>query len=302
MSNNFLKFPLALLRQANTPVDFFEKAAAFAVVNAGIGFTHKHGKEAFLLRVDELRKKIGLMSKRICGEALVGADLCGVKLGDHSGLKEVEPYNVVSDRRGDSPVVSVASDIFWAACSQARRDAGIDTPVRSRTIQWREWRIFVALASLPHNRYGFSIAGWESVRCRACGFHRKEDFQTFQEAVEPWPDHCLPLTRWVVDSTLKRLESLNFFIRHRIGKGGRGGLTAYSFRHSDGTPEENRESLARDCEEWQGCNQGQTVRENRAHDLKFHLALVAERKAKIKEIAGETGSLQQTSKSAASRQ
>jgi len=182
MSGAFLRFPLALLRKCSSETDFFNRAASFAAVNAGIGFQRQHGEEIFNTKAKELSTH-----SNCSAEAVVGAALSCINLGDKTGRKEKIQHAKILEDCVRSPIISLKSMLFWEACYTARHEAGeSDRPERG--ISWREWRILVAIASLKPNRKGFSIAGWESISHRASGFHRKEDFQAFERTDEPWSD------------------------------------------------------------------------------------------------------------------
>lgn len=269
MSGKYLRFPLGLLRVSESEKDFFEKAACFSIVNAGIA-AHRKCTEA-----EWKEKAKRLKGRTFSAEARIGAEICGVTLGETTGETAKNRHDQIVGNCSGSPVVSIPSETFWAACYTIRFDSGEGDPP-SRSINWREFRLLVALSSLPPNTKGFSVAGWEIISHRACGFHRKKDFKAFSESEQPWPDHCLPLSRRQTETTLRRLESLRFFIRYRMGKGDRGGLTAYSFRHG------GREELAKDCEEWQAFNRGEIVRENRSEDQLLHAEKGAARQERIR--------------------
>jgi hypothetical protein len=284
MSGTYLRFPLALLRSSSSATGFFNDAAGFAAVNAGIGARRGMNPQTWKMEVTKLT---GYTKSE---EARIGAALCKITLGDTTGESAFNAYKkILSDGQG-SPVVSVASNTFWSAGHTQRFEDGDDEESPERRISWREFRILVALSSLVPNSKGFAVAGWESISHRACGFHKKDDFRAFESSPEPWPDHCIPMTRYQTTSTLERLESLRFFIRHRISRADRGGMTAYSFRH------DRREALAKDCEEWQAFNRGEQVRETRSEDQLLHAKRVAERETRIRKNRSQAASILETCK------
>jgi len=284
MSGKYLRFPLALLRVSESEKDFFEEAACFSAVNAGIAAHRKCTKAEWKEKAKRLK------GRTFSAEARIGAEICGVNLGETTGETAKYRHDQIVGNCSGSPVVSIPSETFWAACYTIRFDLGEGGPP-SRSINWREFRLLVALSSLLPNSKGFSVAGWESISHRASGFHRKEDFKAFEDSPEPWPDHCIPLTRYQTTSTLDKLETLRFFIRHRISRGDRGGLSAYSFRHAD------RGALSKDCEEWQSFNRGEQVRETRSEDQLLHAKQVAKREERIRKNRSQAASILETCKS-----
>jgi hypothetical protein len=307
MSDKYLRFPLSLLRVCPSAASFFQTASCFSMLNAGIGYRAKNGDEAFdcyLQRVlDEMNEDraentleelddIELAANRSrAEEAIVGAHLCGVSLGKGAALAAWKSYDFSSDDWRGSPVISVKNQFFWNACYTARKEEGDNSHLPDQEISWREWRILVAVYSLQPNSKKFSCAGWECISRRACGFHRKEDYEDFEAEDAPWPDHCIPLSRRQTTHTVERLEALRFFIRHRISSGKVGGLMAYSIRH------EKREQLANDCEEWQAFKRGETIKENRAQDQLLYAKATSKRAQRIKNTRSEAASILETYKS-----
>ena len=272
-SAQYLSVPLALLRSSRSPEAFFNEATRYAAVNAGIGYEKIHGTNELKRFASEI---LNGRPRPPFPHSVVGAFKCGVKLNDPTGEATRDAYQRVQRLHPNSPTLRVTSVWFWAAAQTAWEDSET-----SHRIHWDEFRIIVAILSGQPNRYGFTILGWEGVQHRACGFHRKEDFKNFEDGPEPWPDHCAPLGRKAIRNKVDRLESLKFFLRHRISKGERGGLSAYSFRHSTGSEEQRRRALAADCEKWQAFNQGLIVEENRANDALMHACARAKRVEKI---------------------
>ena len=270
--DTYLKFPLGLLRISENPYGFFNDAADYAAVNAGIGFQKIHEEDDWL---DQVQSNIVVdngpeANSSMAETAVLGASICKISLSDKSGNRAAKRYREINRRLGRDFTVKVASRFFWAASNGARHDAGEDADPydASRWIDWREFRVLVALLSCPFNKWGFSVVGWEGVQHRSCGFIKRKPFQEYSDSEESWPDHCAPLTRAQIRHTLGKLESLQFFIRFRISEGGRGGLTAYSFRHNG---DNAREKLAADVAKWQSFVRRESVREARADDLLLQL-------------------------------
>ena len=63
----------------------------------------------------------------------------------------------------------------------------------------------------------------------SCGYHNKAALK-YRERNE-LPDHCQPLSRYMIREGTETLEALNFYARRRYSRGKAGGLMAYSFRH-----------------------------------------------------------------------
>jgi len=95
----------------------------------------------------------------------------------------------------------------------------------------------------------------------------------------------------MIRTTLARLESLKFFIRHNISKGDRGGLSAYSLRHSEGSQEERRVALAKDCADWQAFRNVTANSESRANDRLLHIREKTSQRERIAAIQAEAESL-----------
>ena len=265
--DNYLKFPLGLLRISENPCAFFNDAADFAAVNAGIGFQNKHEEDEWL---DQFEHNIVVdngpeANSSMAETAVLGASICKISLSDKSGNRAAKRYVEINRRLEKDITVKVASRFIFAASNGARCDAGVDVEQHkgSKRIDWREFRVLVALLSCPVNKWGFTVVGWEGVQHRSCGFYKREHFQEYADSEESWPDHCLPLTRAQIRHTLEKLESLRFFIRFRISEGDRGGQTAYSFKHNG---DNAREKLAADVAKWQSFVRRECVREARAED------------------------------------
>jgi hypothetical protein len=267
---NYLKFPLALLRHSLNPVDHFEKAELFAAVNAGIGFRKNHFDREFQAKLEEV-------STDDCDEeAVVGANLCGITLGDGSGQTARVVYESVLNVCAGSPLVNMSARFFNKAFHSAQCEVDEIIPVAEKWINWREYRLIAAIYSLQWNSRNYCEAGWETIRNRASGFHNKASFREFEESSLPWPDHITPLSRNQTTRTIENLEELRFFLRVRISSNQRhGGKYAYSIKH------ESREVLIRDAESKQAYSRGDILRENRAKDHLLQLEAKAEREKLI---------------------
>lgn len=280
MSDSYFTFPLAVLNGpinsgTITPRLCMEAAISFGMFNAGRGYCHNHGEDAFKDRFNEECEKYNLRGQSKPGwttpaaDILVGAALCGVTIGGNitEGLKRHK--ETISKVPHDPPFVRMASNTLWAAVDQARAESGDGTKFPERGISWREFRILCAILSVKLNRADFSFIGWETIQARACGFVTKEAFK----ARTVTPEHLAPpLSRKQIRATLDALECLGFFARFRLSQGPKGGLTAYSFRH-------DREELARAVCDTINFRDRAKVRENRAADVEKCLKLLERAKS-----------------------
>jgi hypothetical protein len=296
---HYIQLPLALLRHARTPCEFFNGAAFFSCVKAGLS---KREKDADLwdsahMEVPRLSaKKAAMLSQAFAGllwkaslkdhviAAHVGKKVCGIDGGDPLDMA----ISYAETMRKCSPaLVRVSSKIFWAAAYDAREKEDLEAPDGQR-LGWRQFRVLVALLSAPRNSKNFAVIGWEGIQHRACGFHRREDFKAFEASDEPWPHILLPIpTRKMIRDDLQYLEANLFFIRHRISIGARGGLSAYSFRH------ETRDRLAHDVIQWQAHHRGDVVEANRLEDLRLHAAIRLKRAESVANTRQEVERLSQ---------
>jgi hypothetical protein len=268
-NEQYLKFPLSLLFHSSDQLDHFEKAECVAVVNAGAGFRINHKEYGFQAKL------IDVATEDCDDEAVVGASVCGITLEDDSGQEARDVYESVSGICKGGPFVNIKADFFYAAYQSAQKEADYLLMLPEKWISWREYRVLLAIYSLQWNNKNYCEAGWETIRCRACGFHNKTSYREYEESERPWADHILPLSRDQITRTIQKLEELNFFVRVRISTNKRhGGKYAYSIRHK------SREDLIRDVESKQAYSRGDIIRENRAKDhlLQFQAKVARERR------------------------
>jgi hypothetical protein len=290
--DQYLKFPLSLLFHASNQLDHFGKAASIGAVNAGIGFRINHQECAFQAKLEDVA------TENCDEEVVVGASVCGINLEDETGQTARKVYESISELCKSSPFVNIKADFFHAAYHSAQKEAEDTLPPLEKWISWREYRVLLAIYSLQWNNKNYCEAGWESIRCRACGFHNKASYREFVESEQPWPDHITPLSRDQITRTVKKLEELKFFLRVRVSSNSRhGGKYAYSIKH------ESREALIRDVESKQAYSRGDIIRENRAKDHLLQLQAKAARQrgikldyAKAEEVQRDLASLRESQK------
>jgi hypothetical protein len=279
-TDHYFTFPLAILHGAKsnipvTPYSCIDLALDCAILGAGRGYRCNHGNEKFAERLNEVYEKLSMATKSRPAshtekaEILVGAALCGVKLGDtsHAYLERIAEYAGYVTTGG--PLVRMKGSYFWAAFYQARAEADPQEPRPEKGISWREFRILAAILSAKTNRVGFAFIGWETIQARSCGYKTKEEFRK----AESIPDQLTPpLTHKQIRTTCEALEALGFFARFRFSSGGYGGLMAYSFRH-------DRESLGDAVCEFVNFRDRVGIRENRANDAAKCLKLLERAKS-----------------------
>lgn len=267
----YFTVPLALLRAGKDELATLEHSISCGIVNAGIGYLHKHGEEAFQQRLADAQDEAVARgedpptvhpwdaSPESLEAAVVGAHLVGVVDGCRAA-------DAISHRQHNQPggvFFRLRSDWMWNALHTARQatgDPSEESAEERKPLTWREFRVLAAILSAKVNSYGFVFLGWESIQARACGFHNKELLQAGKAGL---PAHCQPLSRDVIRATLDKLEALGFFARCRYSTGGRGGLTAYSFRHPE------RQGLVESIRQWAADNRAfqAKVAALRAEDL-----------------------------------
>ena len=262
--DKYFRFPLAILQGINengkpcnsTPFDIIDNALSYGIVNAGVGLIKTQGQEHFEeVLADSPLWDDELNLDQYAEAALVGASMCGVKLG---GLGNAKAAGGVYERyqKNIFPLVTMKADIFWSAFYQTGYEQGRRDDRPERGISWREFRILCAILSGKTNRDGFWFGGWQQIQARSCGMLKKP-----YKAAKRIPGHLTPpYSQKQIKRTCDTLEALNFFARCRHSKGARGGFMAYSFKQSR---EDLREAVAR----WASFRRGDSVRENRAKDL-----------------------------------
>lgn len=265
-TDQYFRVPMCMLSYGNSPEEALNAMLDVATVNAGLAEVKKMSSDEVDAAYYEEQKKQGLKESARCREetaAVIGAGVVGMTWGCWRNVKSAgESYREIERADGYESFFTISATSLWTALDTAREErSGTGSP--ERRMSYREFRILAAICSAQTNRYGFVFLGWRGIQHRACGVARRKDF----DDCEDFPEHCLPLSRDQIDRTLKRLESLRFFLRVRHSSGKRGGFTAYSFRHAD------RESLVRDVVLWQDFNQGRIVEQNREEDARLTLKI-----------------------------
>lgn len=271
-SDSYLTFPLAILNGENsdpngsslvaTPLNCMELALYCGILGAGKGFRHHHGQDAYKARLEEVCDQLGMGKSSYPGpstangEVLVGAAICGVRLGNYDSSRLGRIADCAENVTKGGPLVRMKSAFFWAALKQARAESDPNTPWPARGISWREFRILAAILSAKINRAGFAFIGWEAIQARSCGYTTKEAFLK----AETIPDHLAPaLTHKMIRTTCDTLEALGFYARFHFSSGSRGGLMAYSFRH-------DRDELAKAVCDFVNFRDRAQIKANRADD------------------------------------
>jgi hypothetical protein len=238
--------PLSILRSGKTELEALTNALDVGIVNAGVGFTASKDEEEVEEAMEAAReraKEKGHPSTMPSRDILY--DASGTPLHRHDAVelwdKALLGWNILRITGGNRTTDAqtwlrlhrhgevffrIKSKFMWGAINTARRDAGGDVTVE-RPLSWREFRVIAAVLSGKVNSHNFSFLGWEIIQARSCGFHTKALFEANKNLL---PEHCQPLSRWMIRDACDKLESLDFFARVRYSKGGSGGLTAYSFK------------------------------------------------------------------------
>lgn len=282
--SHYFTFPLSILNAhrlepshgfiALSPLQRLRIALDCGVVNAGIGYTKCHSREAFEDFLDETWSLKG-KGRQKCplpdspeAIVLVGEAVTNSNLGDFCPRNFRSRYENGIEHQDDGPLVRMKADFVWAALGKARAEELENQPFPKKAISWNEFRVLCAIFSAKINRQGYALLGWETIQARACGFSSKAKFI---KAKESGNLHGLPLSRKQIRTILEKLENLNFFARFRYSSGARGGYTAYSVRHS-------RQELGRAVCEWANFKNRTKVKANREEDLAVCQALLKKTK------------------------
>jgi len=245
-SDRYFTMPLALLHSGTSACDVLNAGIHIGQVNAGIGYKEVHKEERFQELLDDAREAAEKQKEPItapemnviaregspfneeeCADlwdcALAGWKILGIRGGSReeavrTWLKLYYPGGVF---------FRMSLEFVWNAFISAQKAEGRKVDQRD-PLSFREFRILAAILSAPLNKRGFCFLGWETIQARACGFHTKALFAAEKDTL---PAHCQPLTRSQIRVTCDNLEALGFFARVRYSTGGRGGFSAYSFRH-----------------------------------------------------------------------
>ena len=270
-TDRYFTLPLSILHCGTSALDALGKGLSCGIVNAGLGYRQTDGEPAFQILL-ESAKACAQQQQQMSVErpqstpmnlweaALAGAELLGVS----GGLRAQDIANYQAHWQPGAVFFRLRSDWMWNAIYSAREAAGKPTGTQNerKPLSWREFRILAAILSAPVNKQDFTFLGWESIQARSCGYHSKA---LFAAAAATLPAHCQPLSRRIIRQELEKMEALGFFLRCRYSSGKRGGLMAYSFRHSD------RYDLTDSIMEWREDNRSfQTqAAENRTADLAY---------------------------------
>ncbi len=240
----YFRVPLSVLHECDSVLSTLETAVSCGVVSAGIGHRQElipEDEDANIYDELEFRAllKGGILraiqqgqpkqpddiSDDLWEAALVGAEVLDIQGGDRA----LDVRRFLAHHRPGAVFFTLRHDWMLNALYQARREAGQRVPQERKPLSWLEFRLLAALLSAKVNSYKFSFVSWESIQARACGYHNKNLLQAARAGL---PAHCQPISRDIIRRRLDRMEGLHFFARCRYSTGERGGLTAYSFRHS----------------------------------------------------------------------
>jgi hypothetical protein len=243
---NYYTAPLSILRSGKTELEALTNALDVGIVNAGVGFTASKDEEEVEEAMEAAKEKAeekghpGKMPARdilydasgtplhrhdaveLWDKALLGWKILGITGGNRTS----DAQAWLRLHRQGEVFFRIKSEFMWGAIYTARRYAGGDDTVE-RPLSWREFRILAAILSGKANSHKFSFLGWETIQARSCGYHTKALFEANKDSL---PEHCQPLSRWMIRDACDKLEGLDFFARVRYSKGGSGGLSAYSFK------------------------------------------------------------------------
>jgi hypothetical protein len=277
----YFTFPLSVLHglaDPSTSLDCIDLALNCGMMNAGVGL-YRNDREKFEEILEEAIEKHDIRWKISAGSyrstVLVGAKICGVKLGATSQSNIDIMIDSVNRVQKGGALVRMAGKYFWPAFYQARAECNTENEWPERGISWREFRILCAILSVKRNSNDFSFIGWETIQLRACGFTNKAEFKTAAKI----PDHLAPpLSRKKIRATCDALEDLGFFARFRFSKGKTGGYMAYSFRHS-------RDELAKVVCDAANFRDRAKIKANRAEDARKCLKLLE--RAKVGPTLGQ---------------
>ncbi|WP_038169741.1 hypothetical protein [Verrucomicrobium sp. BvORR106] len=241
----YFRFPLSALTYGSLPSECLAAIIDYSVVSAGIG-AEQGDNDAYADLVDanplpDPPTEEEMYHDTWYGNVCAGALLTEVEIGDWRGAKD-RYFEVSGHCRGfpKSALVTIKAAWVWDALETALREEGKEP--RNGTpggwVTWREFRVLCAVLSVIGAK-SFAWASTNTFLHRVCGY---TSALARSQTKLPNLEHCQPLTRWMLEGTLNRLEELRFFLRVRISKSptGRGGRTAYSIRH------ESREALIKE--------------------------------------------------------
>ncbi len=254
------------MRESTTPLDALKLAIASGIHNAAIGFSKVKSEAEIKNLIHAARLDYDFLTEADFGSSddlesieqlMMGAKIFNLEV---PSLGEARYLQWLLTRiSAPTPFLTMKADYLWSAYNQLRNSADPGKITNIRGFSWREFRVLAAILSAGKNRYGFTFLGWESISVRASGFASKSSVEESKI-----PQHAPLLSRKQIRATCDRLEQLKCFTRYRHSKGSRGGLMAYSFRHS-------RVDLAKAVWAWEQFNRNSTVTENRARDLLWAL-------------------------------
>lgn len=243
---NYYTAPLSVLRSGKTELEALTNALDVGIVNAGVGFTASKDEEEVEEAMEAARDKAEKRGQpramprnhtlhdsdgrplshsdavEIWDKALLGWKILGIT----GGNRTADAQTWLRLHRQGEVFFRIKDDFLWTAIKTAKEEAGQDVEI-NRRLSWREFRILAAILSGKANSHKFSFLGWETIQARSCGYHTKALFEANKDSL---PEHCQPLSRWMIRDACDKLEGLDFFARVRYSKGGSGGLSAYSFK------------------------------------------------------------------------
>lgn len=232
-SDPYFRFPLSALAYGKSPSEALDVIICYSVVSAGIG-ARQTDEDAFaaLAAKNSLSGEPDEDAEFDSYEVIcAGASLTNVTVKDWRSTYRCYQALVEHSRLfPKSALVTIKAKWVWDTLNTALEEE--EKPARNEThgwMTWREFRVLCAVLSVIGKK-SFAWASTATLLHRVCGFTAAASMQGRQTA-----PHCPPLTRWMLESTLDRLEELRYYLRVRISKSptGRGGRTAYSIRHAD---------------------------------------------------------------------
>lgn len=233
VTDPYFRFPLSALTYGDRASACLNAIIDYSVVSAGVGSRISNPKEYEALAVTHALPDPP--SKRQAEEWMAYQDAC-VGKGQTSVIatcwrtlhRHYREMIAHASNYPKSALVTMKAKWVWNALDTALQEEGL--PARSPNpgwLTWREFRVLCAVLSV----IGQKPYAWGSTNTllhRVCGYTAASSFKGKEPAA-----HCPRLTRWMLETTLNRLEELRFFMRVRVSRSptGRGGRTAYTIRH-----------------------------------------------------------------------
>lgn len=233
VTDPYFRFPLSALTYGETSLHCMHIILDHSIFSAGVGARtlkpadHEALAAACALPNPPRREHEDDWTAYL--DVCVGAQLTQAHVGDWQSIKT--GYEMLHKHTSELPksaLVTINAKWVWNALDTARMEAGQPTlHENAGYLSWREFRVLCAVLSV----IGAKPYAWVSTNTllhRVCGYTAASSFKGKEPAA-----HCPRLTRWMLETTLNRLEELRFFLRVRVSRSptGRGGRTAYSIRH-----------------------------------------------------------------------